>query len=64
MRRPCTRHPPTLPFGRTYRTALGRTPTAGELEVARGLVGTPAKPEGVADLLWAHVMLPEFQVIY
>jgi mono/diheme cytochrome c family protein len=51
-------------IGRVYHTALGRAPTAAELDVARGLVGAPAKAEGVADLLWAVLMLPEFQIIY
>ncbi len=48
-----------------YRVALGRGPTETERRVARGLVGAPAaKPAGVADLLWAVAMLPEFQLIY
>jgi hypothetical protein len=51
-------------IGRVYRAALGRAPTAAERAVARQLVGTPATAEGVADLLWAVLMLPEFQVIY
>ena len=47
-----------------YEKALGREPTARELEIARGLVGQPAQPAGVEDLLWAVTMLPEFQLIY
>jgi hypothetical protein len=43
--------------------ALCRQPTADELATARDLVGKPATPEGVADLLWAVFMLPEFQLI-
>jgi len=46
-----------------YRRALCRKPAAGELEAARALLGTPPTPEGLADLLWAVVMLPEFQLI-
>jgi hypothetical protein len=47
-----------------FRRALNRTPTAAELDLATGLVGTPARPEGVEDLLWSVAMLPEFQLIY
>jgi hypothetical protein len=32
--------------------------------MARDLVGSPARKEGVEDLLWAMTMLPEFQLIY
>jgi hypothetical protein len=46
-----------------YRRALCRRPTADELAGARELLGSPATGEGLADLLWAVVMLPEFQLI-
>jgi hypothetical protein len=46
-----------------YRRALCRKPTADELATARELLGSPATAEGLADLLWALVMLPEFQLI-
>jgi hypothetical protein len=46
-----------------YRQALCRPPTEGELAVARDLLGSPAKAEGLADLLWALLMLPELQLI-
>jgi hypothetical protein len=46
-----------------YLRALGRQPGDVELETARSLVGEPATPEGLADLLWAVFMLPEFQLI-
>jgi hypothetical protein len=46
-----------------YVRALGRRPTAEEVAAARGLVGSPPTPEGLADLLWAVFMLPEFQLI-
>lgn len=49
---------------RMYLRALGRVPTATELQTATAIVGTPAKPEGVQDLLWILTMLPEFQLIY
>jgi hypothetical protein len=35
-----------------------------ERRVARELVGEPASAAGVADLLWAVAMLPEFQLVY
>lgn len=47
-----------------YLTALGRAPTPEELVAACELLGEKPTPEGVADLLWALVMLPEFQLIY
>jgi hypothetical protein len=46
-----------------YARALGRRPTAGELEIATELVGTPVRAEGVEDLLWIVAMLPEFELI-
>ncbi len=46
-----------------YRRALCRKPTAEELAVARKILGSPTTAEGMADLLWAVVMLPEFQLI-
>lgn len=49
---------------RLYGSAFGRLPSSGELEVALGLLGEPASREGIADLLWAIAMLPEFQLIY
>ena len=42
----------------------GRKPTADELQLAREIVGQPAQPAGVEDLLWGLTMLPEFQLIY
>jgi hypothetical protein len=47
-----------------YERALGRKPTASELELAQNIVGKPVQPAGVEDLLWAVTMLPEFQLIY
>ena len=46
-----------------YLRALGRRPTPDELATARDLVGEPATADGLADLLWAVFMLPEFQLI-
>jgi hypothetical protein len=47
-----------------YRQAVGRPPTARETNIAAKLIGTPARREGVEDLLWALTMLPEFQMIH
>jgi mono/diheme cytochrome c family protein len=43
--------------------ALSRKPRAPELVVARGLLGEKPTASSVADLLWAIVMLPEFQLV-
>jgi len=47
-----------------YERALGRPPTGPELQSAREMIGRPAQPAGVEDLLWAITMLPDFQLIY
>ncbi len=49
---------------RLYQHTLSRPPAASELALASQLVGTPADPAGVQDLLWALTALPEFQLIY
>jgi hypothetical protein len=46
-----------------FGQALCRKPTPAELTAARELVGAKPTAEGVADLLWAVVMLPEFQLV-
>jgi hypothetical protein len=46
-----------------YRRALCRRPTAGEMAAAREIIGSPVAAEGMADLFWAIMMLPEFQLI-
>lgn len=46
-----------------YLSALCREPSAEELKVAAGMVGAELSPQGIADLLWAVCMLPEFQTI-
>ena len=46
-----------------YLRALCRKPTPAELATARAIAGTPVTAEGLADLLWAVFMLPEFQLI-
>ncbi|NIP98527.1 MAG: DUF1553 domain-containing protein, partial [Akkermansiaceae bacterium] len=48
---------------RLYLFSVSRPPTAEELAVARGLMGSPVTVEGVEDLLWTIFMLPEFQFV-
>ncbi|MBI5769157.1 MAG: DUF1549 domain-containing protein [Verrucomicrobia bacterium] len=43
--------------------SVSRPPTAAEQRLALQVVGSPARAEGVEDLLWAVTMLPEFQLI-
>ena len=49
--------------GTIYLRALGRPPTAEERSAARALIGSPPSPDGLADLLWVVLVLPEFQLI-
>ena len=46
-----------------YRTALGREPTSRELDLATDLLGAPPTKDGLADLLWTIIVLPEFQLV-
>jgi len=46
-----------------YQQALCRRPSADELLTAREILGSPMTRDGVADLLWCVVMLPEFQLV-
>jgi Protein of unknown function (DUF1549)/Protein of unknown function (DUF1553)/Planctomycete cytochrome C len=66
--------PPTLAataegVDRLFMHALGRAPTPAERRVAIAAVADPTKggrpsADGLADLLWALLMKPEFQLIY
>lgn len=47
-----------------YRKALNRLPQAGELKIAKQTLGNNPSADAVADLLWAIMLLPEFQLIY
>jgi hypothetical protein len=62
---------------RIFWSALGRAPSAAERRTAEAAIAGPARPGGpldsargrpsaaaVADLLWAVVMKPEFQLLY
>jgi len=46
-----------------YQRTLCRRPNAAEFATARAIIGSPMTNDGVADLLWIVVMLPEFQLI-
>ena len=46
-----------------YRRALSRNPTYGEMATAKDLLSEPVSAEGISDLWWAVLMLPEFQTI-
>jgi hypothetical protein len=52
---------------RVYWYALGRGPSDAERRIAAGALRDPGseKPsaDGLADLLWAVMMTPEFQLI-
>lgn len=47
-----------------YRKALGREPQANELAVAKKVLGDSPAIEDIQDLIWAVMLLPEFQIIY
>ena len=52
-----------------FWSALGRAPSASERQVAEAAIADRARPgkaspDAVADLLWAVLMKPEFQLIY
>jgi hypothetical protein len=54
---------------RIFWSALGRAPSAGERRTAEAAIADPARPgrpspDAVADLLWAVLMKPEFQLLY
>lgn len=46
-----------------YVRALGRAPTAEERRLCEEMLGPSPSAEGIEDLLWSLVMLPEFQLI-
>ena len=46
-----------------YQFALARVPTSAELALAREVLGEKPTAQGVQDLLWAVLMLPEFQLV-
>lgn len=46
-----------------YQKFLGRGPSEAEQQIALEILGDKPNVQGVADLLWCLVMLPEFQLI-
>jgi hypothetical protein len=46
-----------------YESALSRSPTAAEARIAHEILGASPTPQGVEDLLWVVIMLPEYQII-
>ncbi|MBW8885426.1 MAG: hypothetical protein JF612_11795 [Planctomycetia bacterium] len=48
---------------RLYLAALSRPPTKDELTAATDMLGAEPTTESVQDLLWAVLMLPEFQLV-
>jgi hypothetical protein len=46
-----------------YMAALCRLPTRVEMAAARASIGSSLTADALADLLWAVLMLPEFQLI-
>lgn len=50
-------------IGKIYVKAIGRAPTPAETATAKEVVGPNVNETGVEDLLWAVIMLPEFQLI-
>jgi len=48
---------------RIYRELLSRNPTAEERLALQQVAGQPFTAEGTADMLWAVLMLPEFQLL-
>ena len=60
---------PAQVIDRVYWYALGRAPSADEHAIAVDVLTDPARPGGVsaealADLFWAVLMKPEFQLIF
>lgn len=47
-----------------YKKALGREPEPDEKNAALKVLGTTPSDDAVEDLLWAVMLLPEFQLIY
>ena len=47
-----------------YKMSLGRYPKKSEMKAASDILGTSPNEENIQDLIWAIVLLPEFQLIY
>jgi hypothetical protein len=46
-----------------YQAALARLPTAAERQLASEILGQTPTKQGVEDLLWVVMMLPEYQIV-
>ena len=46
-----------------YRRALNREPSNKEFDTAKKMLNQSKGTEGIQDLFWAVVLLPEFQII-
>jgi hypothetical protein len=46
-----------------YESALARGATAEERAISLAELGSPPTPQGVEDLVWLVIMLPEFQIV-
>jgi hypothetical protein len=46
-----------------YESALARGATAEERAISLAVLGSPPTPQGVEDLVWLVIMLPEFQIV-
>lgn len=55
---------PQLMIEQLYLKAFGRKPSRKELQTAQEILGEPVSTEGIQDLLWTMVLLPEFQLVY
>ena len=60
---------PAEAVDRVFWHALGRAPSAAERKVAESAIADPSRPgrvsaDALADLLWAVMVKPEFQLIY
>jgi len=60
---PANNEPPTAIVSRLYLAALSRPPTSDEQAAAIEMLGQQPTSETVQDLLWAVLMLPEFQLV-
>ncbi len=47
-----------------YKKALNREPNAKEFKTAKQALTNSPGTEGIEDLFWAIILLPEFQIIY
>lgn len=46
-----------------YLAALSRHPTEREQQIAGQILEDPSNKQGIEDLLWSVIMLPEFQIV-